>query len=112
MPCLIYLTAPSLEMARQLAEILVKERLAACVNIFPTMYSVYRWQNQIEHTNEVVMVVKTVKEHFKAIESLVIKHHPYNCPCILLLDIQEGHKHFLTWISDEVCLQEGTSSCS
>ena len=57
----IYTTFPSEEEARKIGNLLIQERIAACVNIFGGMLSIYRWQDKVEEANEVVMIVKTRK---------------------------------------------------
>ena len=72
----VLITAPNEDDAAQLANDLVASRLAACVNIINNIRSIYRWQGKIEDESEVLMLVKTRKEHFKDLEKRVRELHP------------------------------------
>ena len=83
-------TAPSAETARSIADRLVGERLAACVNIVPGITSVYRWQGKINEDNEVLLIVKTRRGCQDRLETLVRSIHPYEVPEILFLSVAGG----------------------
>ena len=69
----VFMTAASREEAERLAEMLVRKRLAACVQIMPQMESVYRWQGKVERQQEVLLIAKTVTSKFAELESEVVK---------------------------------------
>lgn len=94
---IIYITIDKRELAIKIAKLLVKEKLAACVNIFP-IESLYSWRGKIERTREFGMFVKTKKELFKKLTERLTRIHPYEIPCIIELPIQRGYKKFLNWI--------------
>src|SRR5262245_58037330 len=77
---LILVTAPSFEVANQLAYGLVTERLAACVNVLPHVTSTYVWQGQLEQAQEVLMMIKTRHSRYAAVEQYIHAHHPYDTP--------------------------------
>lgn len=101
---IIYTTTPSKREAKNIAKILVKERLAACCNIFK-VDSIFRWQGKIEKTSEYGIFIKTKKQLFKKIEKKIRKFHSYSVPCIVSFSIESGFKKFLHWIEDS------TNSC-
>ncbi len=72
--------------------------LAACVNAIPGMRSVYLWEGKIEEASEAVLVAKTTAERMEELSAAVKRLHPYECPCILGLTVQEGFEPFLGWI--------------
>lgn len=98
----IYMTAGSTEEAEVLARTLVKEGLAACVNVFPGIRSFYIWEGRSEEGSELVLIAKTTKALFPKLRERVVGLHSYACPCILALDVVDGHGPFLDWIYGQV----------
>jgi periplasmic divalent cation tolerance protein len=98
---LVYMTAGAVGEARRIADALVSERLAACVNILPGMQSVYRWQDAIQHDDEIVLIAKTTAALVDRLGDRVRELHSYECPCIVSLAIDGGNPAFLTWISEQ-----------
>jgi periplasmic divalent cation tolerance protein len=98
---LIYITTASIEEAEKIGMALVQEKLAACANILPGMRSIYRWQGKIEQGKECVLIVKTRRHMFDALQTRVKALHSYDCPCIVAFDIVAGYKPFLDWIAAE-----------
>ncbi len=85
--------------AETIATYLVKEGLAACVNIIPKLTSIYKWQNKIEKEEEFLMLIKTKKELFNQIKEKIIILHPYEIPEIISIDITEASFDYLKWIN-------------
>ena len=99
--CWVYMTAGSLEEAKSIGQILVGQNLAACVNLFENMTSIYNWEDKLEEGHEVVMIAKTRKILMPKLIETVNRHHSYECPCILELPVQGGNPDFLQWIETE-----------
>jgi len=99
---LVYMTAGSLEEARRIGEHLVKDRLAACINILDGMQSIYRWEGELQKDREVVMIAKTTRDRLPALVEAVKSRHSYDCPCIVSFAIDGGNPAFLEWIGSEV----------
>ena len=99
--CWVYMTAGSFEEAKSLAQILVGQNLAACVNLLENMTSIYKWEEKLEESQEVIMIAKTRKTLMPKLIETVNSHHSYDCPCILELPIQGGNPEFLSWIETE-----------
>lgn len=93
-------TCPTQDVAQQLAEVLIKNRLAACVNIVPQVYSIYEWQDKIEQESEVLLLIKTRAELYEAIETLVTKLHPYEVPELVTVPIVAGLSAYFSWINE------------
>lgn len=100
---LIMTACPNQEVAADLAKKLVQERLAACVNIVPGVYSVYRWQDAIEETREVLLLIKSTKANYAALESLIHKIHPYQVPEVLAIPIDQAAPNYAAWLQ-EMCV--------
>lgn len=97
----ILVTASSEEEARKIASYLVEKRLAACVNLFKDIESIYRWKGKISDEKEVLMLIKTRKKLYKSVEDEVKKLHSYEVPEIIALPIISGSKDYLYWIDSE-----------
>lgn len=94
---LIYTTFPDERTALAIGEALVRDRLAACLNVLPGMRSVYRWQDGVEHGSEVVGLLKT-REGLRAAATAALKDlHPYETPVVLYLS-PDADPATLAWI--------------
>ncbi|MGA2804889.1 MAG: divalent-cation tolerance protein CutA [Acidimicrobiales bacterium] len=93
-------TVKSREDARQIAEKLLSERLAACVQMLP-IDSLYTWKGEMTAESEVLLLVKTRREQYAEIEKAIVSVHNYETPEILLLPVAKGLPAYLSWI-DEV----------
>src|SRR5215471_13667729 len=83
--------------AERLAQALVEKRLAACVSVAPGLRSHYRWKGGVETSEEVLLVIKTSRERFAALQAELEKIHPYEVPEILALPVVEGAQNYLNW---------------
>lgn len=86
--------------ARRIAETLVEERLAACVQLFPGVLSTYRWQDRVEQTREWLLQCKTSAAR---VPQLIIRLkilHPYETPEILAVTATAGDRDYLTWVTE------------
>jgi periplasmic divalent cation tolerance protein len=92
------ITAPSEEEAAHIANALVGERLAACVNIMPAVRSVYRWEGRIEDEKEVLLIVKTKRTLFEPLKIRVKELHSYSVPEIIAVPLVEGDEQYLDWL--------------
>ena len=97
----IYVTFGSLKEARRIGDQLVKNRLAACTNIIPTIYSTYVWKNKTITDKECSMIVKTSKLKVKAAIEFIVKRHSYECPAVSAFPIESAHVNFQKWINEQ-----------
>ena len=98
----VYMTAASASEAESIATALLEERLAACVNIFPGVRSLYRWQGNVEASEEAVLIAKSRRDLFSRLEEKVKSLSSYNCPCIVAWALAEGHQPYLEWLGAEL----------
>jgi periplasmic divalent cation tolerance protein len=98
----IYMTIGNKAEARKIGTELVTSRLAACVNIFDNMNSMYLWEDKIQDDTEVVMIAKTTETLVPQLIEKVKSLHSYDCPCIVSLPVSDGHRPFLDWIVEQV----------
>jgi periplasmic divalent cation tolerance protein len=92
-------TCPDATTAERLARILVEESLAACVNVVPGLRSTYRWNDVVQVSEEVLMIVKTTAACLAAARERLVALHPYDVPEAVALPIVDGHDAYLQWVS-------------
>jgi periplasmic divalent cation tolerance protein len=97
----VYTTYPSIVEAEQAGRALVGRRLCACVNILPSMVSLYWWQGAVERGEEVVMIIKTRASLAEAVRGAVKAMHSYTTPAILVLPVETVDPDYHAWIVAE-----------
>jgi periplasmic divalent cation tolerance protein len=99
----VLVTCGSVKEARMIARALVERKLAACVNILPSaVESIYLWKGKVESAKEFLLVIKTARRQFSAVESEVRRLHSYEVPEIIALPIATGSRDYLSWIADSL----------
>lgn len=97
----VYITVPSAEAGQIIAEALVREKLAACVNIVPGLQSVYQWRGQVHNDPELLLMAKTKAGLFEALNELVHQLHSYDVPEVIALPIVNGSRDYIDWVKAE-----------
>ena len=92
--------AASAEQAETIAQALVGERLAACVNLVSPIRSIYRWQGEVQTEAEHMMIIKTRAKLVSKVEARVRELHSYQVPEVIALPIVAGAESYLEWIFD------------
>ncbi len=100
----VLITVDKKELADKIAETLVTENLAACVNIVPQIESVYRWEGKICHDQELLLIVKTDLGCYLRLEAKVKELHTYTSPEIIALPITRGSVGYLSWVKSTLNL--------
>ena len=98
----VYCLFASAEEAERIGSIAVEERLAACINIFAPCRSVYRWQGEIETSEEVPAILKTTGEAADALISRIAGLHSYDVPCIAVWPIDKLLLSYAEWVEQSV----------
>ena len=98
---LVLATLPDREAAGRLAEVLVRERLAACVSIGAPVESISHWRGKVETAKEVPVTIKTRRDCYAAVEKAIRHHHPYELPEIIAIPVIDGFAPYLDWIAAE-----------
>ena len=96
----VLVTVAGVEEARTIARSLVTERLAACVNVVPGLVSFYVWKGEVSEDPEILLVMKTRRELFSALEARIRELHPYEVPEVIALPVEAGSAPYLAWLSE------------
>ena len=102
MHIVIFITSANKKEAAKIAQALIKNKLAACVNIAGNLQSIFRWEGKIDQAKEILLVVKSKKEKLNKIIKLVKSLHSYETPEIIALPIVGGFKPYLNWINESL----------
>lgn len=98
---LVLTNLPDRAAAERIAEALVEQKLAACVNILAPCRSVYRWKGAVQHDEEHPVLIKTTAERYPALEQALRAAHPYELPEIIAVPIERGLPQYLAWVAGE-----------
>jgi len=98
--CVILVTAGSEAEAETLAEALIEERLAACVQLMP-IRSRYVWKGAVQRDDEVLLLIKTKAALFEAVRTRVRELHSYETPEVVMLPMTAADADYLAWIAGE-----------
>ena len=96
---LVLSTCPGSISAKKMAQELVTEKLAACVNVIPGVQSFFSWVGKVDTANEHMLVIKTTRDRYPALEKKIKKIHPYELPEIIAVPIETGLAGYLNWIT-------------
>lgn len=98
---LVLTNLPDRAAADRLADSLIGQHLAACINILAPCRSVYRWEGAVQHDDELPMLIKTTAECYPALEAAIRAGHPYELPEIIAVPIECGLPAYLDWVAAE-----------
>jgi periplasmic divalent cation tolerance protein len=101
---LVLTNLPDRASAERIADALIGQQLAACVNILAPCRSVYRWKGAVQHDEEHPMLIKTTTERYPALEQALRAAHPYELPEIIAVPIERGLPDYLAWVAGETQL--------
>ncbi len=99
-PVQLVLCTTPVHRAADIARALVERRLAACVNVVPSVRSIYTWNEAVCEEEESLLIAKTTGDRAVALREAILSMHPYDVPEVLVLDIDEaaGHEPYLAWV--------------
>lgn len=99
--CMVTTTTGTPTEAAALADWLVGQRLAACVQLLP-IQSVYRWQGAVQHDSETLLLIKTRNELYDAVAAFIASHHRYEVPEVIRIPIEAGSPSYLAWVDSSL----------
>ena len=97
---IVFCTFPNAAIAATVAETLVREGHAACVNVIPGVRSIYMWQGKLCDDTEYLATIKTTDTAFHQLRSRLVELHPYDVPEVLGVPATRGHEPYLQWVRD------------
>ena len=96
-PIIIVSTYPNKKSITKIANELVQNKIAACVNI-TKISSIYSWQGKIENASEYIALFKTTQKNKKSLKEKIKATHPYDVPEIAEINITSINKPYLKWL--------------
>ncbi len=106
---MVFNTCPDATIASEIATALVEKNVAACVNIVSGVRSIYRWEGKLETSEECLLLIKTRRDCYSALEEMILALHPYEVPEIIALPLEAGLAAYLGWI--DAALETTDSGC-
>ena len=97
---MVFSMFPDAEQAKEVSRVLVGERLVACANVLPGVTSVYTWQGEQHESAETLVLFKTRRALYPALETRLKELHPYEVPEIVAVDLAAGLPTYLQWVAD------------
>ena len=95
---MVFVTCEGRDQAEQIADKVVRDRLAACVNVMPGVRSCYVWEGKLTWSEEVLLVMKTTREGFERLEKRVRELHSYEVPEVLGVKVEVGFEKYVRWV--------------
>ena len=99
---IVFVTCESEEQAESIAETIVREKLAACVNILPKMWSCYVWKDELTWAEEFQLLIKTTQGRFEQLCERITRIHTYEVPEIVSVVMEGAPQNYLDWIDTSV----------
>ena len=97
----VLVSYPTLEQAKNIARELIEKQLAACVQLFSPIVSIYQWNDRICEEQEVSLQIKCTAICYQKLEETIKQHHPYDVPEIIAIPITQGASSYLNWIKEK-----------
>jgi len=99
---MVVTTCPDESAAHLMANKIIDQRLAACVNILPEMVSIYQWNGEKQQGTEHILLIKTEKSRYSELEALIASNHPYELPEVIAVPINDALPEYLAWIKSVI----------
>ena len=95
-------TCPDDVVGAQVAQAVVADGLAACVNRLPGVVSTFRWEGRVQEEREVLLVIKTARERLESLTARIQALHPYELPEVVAVPVTGGLEKYLAWLGESV----------
>ena len=90
-------TTDSIKLAESISELLVKNNISPCVQIISNVKSVYQWKDKVEHSSEILLLIKTIPENVQKCKDIILKHHNYETPELIVMDGYILYDEYQDW---------------
>src|SRR5690606_30254129 len=97
--CIVLITAPSFEVAKNLSFTSLQNKLIACASILPGLTSIYEWEGEVHESSEVQLILKTTEGKLKDLESHIVENHPYDCPEFIAIKADQVEPSYSKWLN-------------
>jgi periplasmic divalent cation tolerance protein len=97
----ILVTVVNQKEAVRIGEVLVNAKLAACASVVPGIQSIYRWKGKVAKAQEALLILKSTKPRYRALEKAIKALHTYEIPEIIALQVKEGFDRYIGWVRNE-----------
>lgn len=97
----ILVTTENRQEAVRIGEEMVNAKLAACANVISGIQSIYRWKGKVVKAQEVLLILKSTKPRYRALEKAIKAMHTYETPEIIALPVKEGLDRYIGWVQSE-----------
>ena len=97
----IYCTVPNKKIAKDITNVLMKHRLAACISSIENVKSVFSWDGEICEEKEILLMIKTRRSNYGKIKLVIEDIHSYNVPEIIALPVVDCSEDYLKWLAKE-----------
>ena len=97
----IYCTVPTKKLAKEITNVIMKHKLAACVSLVDNVKSTFSWEGEICEEKEVLMIIKTRRANYGKIKLVIEDMHTYNVPEIIALPVVDCSEDYLKWLIRE-----------
>jgi periplasmic divalent cation tolerance protein len=99
---IVFATCESKEQAETIAQAVVSDKLAACVNVLPGIRSCYVWERKLTWSDEVLLLIKTTRGRFDQLQDRIKALHSYSVPEIVAVNIDDAFDKYIAWIDESV----------
>lgn len=106
--CIVMMTAPDAELAASIGRALIQEKTAACMNVIPSVRSIYEWDGNVCDDSEVLCIIKTRPQLVPQLCARITELHPYQNPEIIALPVNAGNAPYLAWVAAQTTVPKGT----
>ncbi len=97
---IIQTTTDSIKIAESISELLVNNNASPCVQIISNVKSVYQWKDKVEHSNEILLLIKIIPEKIQQCKDIILKHHNYDVPELIVLDGEIIKDDYASWFNE------------
>ena len=96
----VYAVFADVDEAERIGRQVIEEGLAACINIFPSVRSIYRWKGMVEQGEEAAAILKTSEDRAEALITRIAGLHSYAVPCVLSSPVDKVLGSYAQWVED------------